>query len=609
MTEAWITDNYTFSQKDSLFIKEDYASIAYSDGHEMERKLYRYVRSASDRSVASTELLAKCEDWPTTYHLSAGRSNLFRPFEGFFNGKKVLELGCGCGAITRFLGESGADVVAVEGSAMRASIAAKRCEDLDNVTVMCEKILDLPCPEGQFDVVTLIGVLEYARMFSDSADPIHETLARAYSMLRPGGCLVLAIENRFGLKYFAGGNEDHLGHPMAGIQGEYTANSPVTFSRKELAQRLEAASFTDLDLHLPFPDYKLPTLMVHGPALDAPDFALDALLEESVIYDVHSSQYVNFSMQSAWEGVHTAGLTADLANSFLYFGWKETSCPVVPQEDLARYYGLRSIKEYMKEIVFRREGDGIVVRRRRLVPDTTEPKGDFTRVLEDEPYIPARTMQSRIVKAVNRLNWTAADFANAVRPWFEHIKSLARADEQGNLVVSGQWYDLIPNNAILLDGKVSPIDQEWRLDKETYLPLDFLVFRGLYFSITRLSQCAVPSSSVPQKSVDVCGAVMLALGIEYDPQSIAKWWDVERLFQSQVFPGSKGIPFERVAAGELPVRYEYSQLMQHITALTRQHEAVCAKLDAVEKEKQVAKQNAQRLEMVVDKLYQKVGAK
>ena len=57
-------------------------------------------------------------------------------------GDKVLELGCGCGAITRFLGELGADVTAVESSLQRASIASERCRDLQNVKIVLDDLLD-----------------------------------------------------------------------------------------------------------------------------------------------------------------------------------------------------------------------------------------------------------------------------------------------------------------------------------------------------------------------------------------------------------------------------------------------------------------------------------
>ena len=62
------------------------------------------------------------------------RHNLLRHLN-FKKGASLLELGAGCGAITRQLGELGLDVTAVEGSPLRAKINRVRCSDLENVRV------------------------------------------------------------------------------------------------------------------------------------------------------------------------------------------------------------------------------------------------------------------------------------------------------------------------------------------------------------------------------------------------------------------------------------------------------------------------------------------
>jgi hypothetical protein len=114
-------------------------------------------------------------------------------------------------------------------------------------------------------VVTLIGVLEYSRRFIDAADPVLECLRRARSWLAEGGMLILAIENQLGLKYFAGCAEDHLDLPYAGIEGLYGKRTAVTFGRRELAELLARAGFASQEWHFPFPDYKLPGVVVANP--------------------------------------------------------------------------------------------------------------------------------------------------------------------------------------------------------------------------------------------------------------------------------------------------------------------------------------------------------
>src|ERR1700733_9565783 len=88
-------------------------AFAYSDGLEVEDRLLTIVSQAADRGTFSSDLAAAITDWPSEYHLSRFRHCLLRPLN-IKAGARVLELGCGCGAITRYLGELGAKVTAVE---------------------------------------------------------------------------------------------------------------------------------------------------------------------------------------------------------------------------------------------------------------------------------------------------------------------------------------------------------------------------------------------------------------------------------------------------------------------------------------------------------------
>lgn len=168
--------HYRFRDDANIWVKPDEQSIGYSDGDAVEEKILSAIENAEDISLYSAELVKQQNDWPSRYHLSADRVNVLRPFAQSLAGAAVLELGCGCGAITRYLGELGAQVVAVEGSQRRAQIAASRCRDLENVSVVADRLQDLPF-EKSFDVVTLIGVLEYSRVYVESVDPIQAVLA------------------------------------------------------------------------------------------------------------------------------------------------------------------------------------------------------------------------------------------------------------------------------------------------------------------------------------------------------------------------------------------------------------------------------------------------
>jgi 2-polyprenyl-3-methyl-5-hydroxy-6-metoxy-1,4-benzoquinol methylase len=212
---------YAFDSLVNIWARPGYASINYSDGDSVENRIREAIASATDVSIFSSELRGHCIDWPSTYHLSSSRANILRPFENQLVGKRVLEIGAGCGAVTRYLGEIGANVLALEGSRRRAAIARNRTRELKNIEVLSDNF-DEFAAVGSFDFITLIGVLEYAPMFIRGENPALEMLKRARSMLAADGKLIIAIENKLGLKYFAGAPEDHTGEPMYGIESRYT---------------------------------------------------------------------------------------------------------------------------------------------------------------------------------------------------------------------------------------------------------------------------------------------------------------------------------------------------------------------------------------------------
>ena len=274
------------------------------------------LREATDRSSASDELAAHISNWPTRYHFGRARTNLLQPLD-LTDGPRVLDVGAGTGVMSRFVAERGASVVAVEGDARRAEAAALRCVGLD-VDVRHGSVDDIDAADVPFDVVLCIGVLEYA------GDDPSGFLGRLAEYLMPDGVLVVAIENRFGLTYWLGGNEDHLGRPWVGLEGYPKSMATPetatvrTHGRHELAGLLTGAGLGVQRWLAPWPDYKLPTAILAERIHDEPD-SVD-LVDQLVGAPLDHSRMVGTFVgdeRAVHRGMLEAGLGVDLSNSFL----------------------------------------------------------------------------------------------------------------------------------------------------------------------------------------------------------------------------------------------------------------------------------------------------
>ena len=223
----------------------------YTDG-DIEDRLLEIARTKTD---CEAELLEE-NNWALLYHLSPMRENLLEWYD-FGEGKTLLEIGSGCGAVTGLFCRKCAKVTAVDLSKKRSLINAARNREADNLEIIVGNFEEIQIDE-KFDFVTLIGVLEYSIYYINSADPFGDMLKKARSYLKPGGKLIVAIENKYGIKYWAGATEDHTGKNFDSITGYDGVERVRTFSRGGLEKLLRGAGFTELDFYYPLPDYKLP---------------------------------------------------------------------------------------------------------------------------------------------------------------------------------------------------------------------------------------------------------------------------------------------------------------------------------------------------------------
>ena len=227
----------------------------YSDG-DVEQEILKIFQNKNSKKLVEN-ILANNPSWPMRYHLSPIRENILNWYE-FENNKSFLEIGAGCGAITGVLCNKFKKVVSNELSELRAKIIAKRYKNNKNLTVIAGNLSNIILNE-KFDYVSLIGVLEYAGKYTHTKDPFTDFLLQAKSYLKKDGTLIIAIENKFGLKYWAGCKEDHTGIYFDSIENYPKYSGVRTFGKYEITKLLENTGFKKLDFFYPLPDYKLPT--------------------------------------------------------------------------------------------------------------------------------------------------------------------------------------------------------------------------------------------------------------------------------------------------------------------------------------------------------------
>ena len=162
----------------------------YSDGS-VETDLLHLFKEGK----IAEEILKSDSSWPYVYHLSSVRSNILSWFP-FKKDCSILEVGSGCGALTEILSRKAKEVTSIE-------LNYYRNKDLENVEIIVGNFNSINL-DKKYDYIILNGVLEYAGSFTQSENPYFSFLQSLKKYLKPDGALIIAIENRLGLKYLNG---------------------------------------------------------------------------------------------------------------------------------------------------------------------------------------------------------------------------------------------------------------------------------------------------------------------------------------------------------------------------------------------------------------------
>ena len=484
--------------------------IHYSDGVHHEEYLNNVLTSAKDLSSKSDELTGMAKDWTSEYHLSKKRAQLFSGFN-FERASSVLEVGCGCGAITRYLGENFDEVVSVEGTFARAKLARLRTKDLGNVNILNAPFQDLNFTK-KFDIVICVGVFEYSSAFIGGEDPHDAALAYFSSLLKPNGSLLIAIENQFGLKYFSSGKEDHTNVMFDGIEGyPRYPDKARTFGKNEITNRIKK-HFAGADFYYPYPDYKIPSLIISENAF--PKVRVAGLI--SNFHCPRANEYFDdplFDESLALSELEENDSLEFFANSFLIVANKGLESSLdFPQ--LGVFHSNDRIPCYQTKTVIKEVGHDVVVE--KLTSNAAKKGAPFKNLslsVGESTWIQGPSLEHLLYKNSRVIGISLDDLFKPCLLWLSRLNEISsETDVPGH--VSGKCIDLIWRNTIINDNKAHFIDEEWSFNSK--ISINALTIRSIvYFLIkTRntqdLTKC-LRSRSIYSKVWEIADVIGVSL--------------------------------------------------------------------------------------------------
>ncbi len=480
-----MTGDYSMQEREQIGkVTLDYSRYPgedfYCDG-DVEDELLSIARDFSPVEYAN--VIEERRSWPVLYHLSALRGNIVEwiPMD---KSAKVLEVGSGCGAITGTLAKKAGSVTCVDLSKKRSLINAHRHSECENVTIHVGNFKDIePDLPRDFDYICLIGVFEYGISYIGGETPFEDFLKILMPHLAEGGRIVIAIENKYGLKYFAGCKEDHLGTWFSGIENYAEGGGVRTFSRKGLEKIFKGCGVKAAHFYYPYPDYKFMT------TLYSDDYLPRKGELSNNLRNFDRDRMLLFDEKNAFDGIVEDGLFDLFSNSFL---------AVIGDGFDIQYekYSNDRAPEYAIRTEIRKDSQGeICVRKYPMSNDATEHIKEMETAYQK---LVERYQGGRL--EINRCELMEDEEQTYIQ--FEFVKGtplselmdgcLEKDDQQGFLKLFTEYmerigyhsespvadYDLIFSN-ILVDGdKWTLIDYEWTFGKQ--IDTKELAFRAIY---------------------------------------------------------------------------------------------------------------------------------
>ena len=463
----------------TLNLKHYEGTDVYTDG-DVEDELLAIVRDLSP--VEYPKVIEERGSWPILYHLSSLRENIvdWLPIK---KTDKVLEVGSGCGAITGALSRKAGSVTCVDLSKKRSTINAYKNADCDNVTIHVGNFKDIePDLDTDFDYVCLIGVFEYGQGYMGSEKPYHDFLNILRKHVKKDGRLVIAIENKFGLKYFAGCKEDHVASYFAGIENYAKGGGVRTFTRNGLEKIMKECGVKNYHFYYPYPDYKFPTVIFsdkHLPkkgelANNMRNFDMDRMLL--------------FDEKNAFDGIIEDDLFWLYSNSYMVVIGEDV------QEEYARFSNDRADEFAIKTVMETVDGEKVVRKypiSKAAYPHILSMKASYDKLCEK--YEGSRLSINRCeIEYIEDMPVATFEFVEGVMLSELLDACLEREDHEGFKALFNEYferisynetakvsdYDLIFSNILVNGDEWTVIDYEWTFDKE--YPARELAFRALY---------------------------------------------------------------------------------------------------------------------------------
>ena len=193
------------------------------------------------------------------YHLSSSSQNILNwyPFKAT---DTVLEIGGNLGNLTEIFVDKCKEVTTIEPNFIKAKAISKRYSNRENLEVIVGNFLKIKLNK-KFDYIVLIGSVPRVKEIMGQDMKLDQMIQELEKYLKDEGKFLIAVDNKFGLRYFVGNPDNILNRKFQSIIGYSNEPEKIeTFTKSRLERKLKEIGYYT-NFYYPLPDYKIPNVI------------------------------------------------------------------------------------------------------------------------------------------------------------------------------------------------------------------------------------------------------------------------------------------------------------------------------------------------------------
>lgn len=359
------------------------------------------------------------------------------------------------------------------------------------------KIDTQPVQSKKYDYVLMVGMLAVAKEFIDSENPRVDLLNKAKSYLKENGKILIAEDNKFGIKNWNGKRDLDGSLDYREITRTYNPNENGLLAKHQIKELLNQAGILRNKFYYLFPDFNIPNMIFTD------DYTLT---EEDITRNFEAyeeGELVNFNENLALiEIVKESPEQAKFfVNSFLI---EASNTEIETDINYVSFTNYRK-KEYRIATIIKKDS----VQKKAAISNAQK---HIDNISENIKLFPSQNsevldirvenyLESKFIKDVKRLDLYLKDinnYNNFVQEFkkyqeivyqdvvkYSEIDKEKMSDKIKNYdeeklskmhFLKNAFIDMLPKNCFVIDGKYCFFDQEWM--EENY-PAEYIIYRAI----------------------------------------------------------------------------------------------------------------------------------